>query len=56
MNKGDFVTGMPVRRVGGEQVMVLGGTPDHWTGTWVENGKTHTESFEPHEVEPAGAP
>jgi hypothetical protein len=54
MNKGDFVGGMSVRPLGSTQVMTLGGTPDDWICTWVDNGQTVTKHFQPVELEPAG--
>jgi hypothetical protein len=55
MNKGEFVLGIPVRAVGSDQVMTLGGTPDNWTCTWNENGKVRSERFDPGKLERADA-
>jgi hypothetical protein len=52
MNKGEFVGGMLVRRIGQEQVMTLGGTPDDWTCSWSESGQVRHAHFEPEELEP----
>lgn len=51
MSKGDFVGGIPVRPVGGGQVMTLIGDPDHWVCTWEENGQTMMRTFQPEELE-----
>ena len=53
MNKGDFVGGMQVQQIGGGPVMTLGGTPDDWICSWIENGKTMTKHFDPSMLEPA---
>jgi hypothetical protein len=53
VNKGDFVGSMPVQLIGSKQVMTLGGTPDDWICTYVENGHTVTVHVEPAQVEPA---
>ena len=53
MNKGEFIGGMLVRRVGETQVMTLGGTPDDWVCSWPQNGKVMSAHFKPEELEPA---
>lgn len=53
MNKGEFVGGMLVRRIGQTQVMTLGGTPDHWLCSWVQSGQVMNQQFKPEELEPA---
>lgn len=53
MNKGDFVGSMQVQPLGSDQIMTLGGTPDEWICTWVENGQTMTKRFQPEQLEPA---
>lgn len=53
MKKGDFVGGMEVQPLGGGHVMILGGGPDNWVCTWVENGTTMTQAFQPEQLEPA---
>jgi hypothetical protein len=55
MNKGDFVGGLLVVPTRSRQVMTLGGTPDNWICTWVENGETMTQRFNPEDLEPAKA-
>lgn len=51
MNKADFVTGTPVRVLGTQQVMILGGTPDRWVCTWDENGQLVSRQFDPASLE-----
>ena len=53
MKKGDFVVGMEVQPLGGGQVMILGGDPNNWVCTWVHNGTTMTQTFQPEQLEPA---
>lgn len=53
MNKGDFVGGMLIVSKTTGQVMTLGGTPDDWTGSYVENGTTITVKVKPGDVDPA---
>ncbi|MEO5625754.1 MAG: hypothetical protein ABIQ70_07090 [Dokdonella sp.] len=50
MNKGEFVTAMPVRALGSSQVMTLGGTPDAWVCTWSEDGQEMSQSYQPEEL------
>ena len=52
MKKGDFVGGIEVQPLGGGQVMILGGSPENWVCTWVEDGTTWTQSFQPEQLEP----
>ena len=52
MNKGEFVGGMLVRRIGQAQVMTLGGTPDDWQCSWLENGLVKNAHFKPEDLEP----
>ena len=51
MNKGDFVGGIQVRLIATGQVMILGGTPDDWTGTWTQNGISKVEHFAPEQLD-----
>lgn len=53
MKKGEFVGGVPVRPVGGGQVMTLGGDADNWVCTWVKDGKKLTQTFQPEQLERA---
>lgn len=52
MNKGDFVGGIQVILRGTDQVMTLGGTPDDWVCTFVKNGKSMSEHFQPEVLDP----
>ncbi|MEO5625958.1 MAG: hypothetical protein ABIQ70_08120 [Dokdonella sp.] len=56
MNKGDFVGASLVQPLGSDQVMTLGGTPDDWVCTWIENGQTMTRQFQPEELQLASSP
>jgi hypothetical protein len=52
MNKGDFVGGLQVEPIlGAHQVMTLGGSKDDWICTWVEDGKTMTQHFQPDQLQ-----
>lgn len=53
VNKADFVTGTPVREVGSDQVMVLGGTPERWVCTWGEGDRKVSREFQPSQLERA---
>jgi hypothetical protein len=53
MKKGDFTGGIEVRPLGGGPVMTLGGDPDHWVCTWLQNGQIMTQTFQPEQLERA---
>ena len=42
---------MEVQQLGGGQVMILGGDPNNWVCTWVHNGTTMTQTFQPEQLE-----
>ncbi len=51
MSKDEFVGGIPVRPIGGERIMTLGGHPESWICIWHEDGQTVMQSFEPEQLE-----
>lgn len=51
MKKGDYVGGMEVQPLGGGTVMTLGGDADNWVCTWVHNGTTYTQTFQPEQLQ-----
>lgn len=53
MNKGDYTGEALVCLIGSDRVMTLGGTPDHWVCTWIENGEEKSAHFQPEELVPA---
>ncbi len=55
MSKDDFVSGLPVRKIGTTQVMELAGTIDDWTARWQDSGQAKSAHFKPEELERAPA-
>lgn len=53
MSKDDFVSGLPVRKIGTTQVMELTGTIDDWIGRWQDSGQAKSAHFKPEELERA---